>query len=71
MYICICNAVTDKQILKAQQNGCGSIHEVTRALGVGNCCGSCIEQAEDLLMQNSAIQKFNPALAASLSYNAS
>ncbi len=63
MYICICNAVTDKQILEAQQEGCHSIDEITKALGVGDCCGSCIEQAEDLLMQNSGVQKYIPAAA--------
>ena len=70
MYICICNAVTDKQIIEAQQDGCNSIDEITRALGVGDCCGSCIEQAEDLLIQGAGAQKFNPALAAALSHNA-
>jgi bacterioferritin-associated ferredoxin len=63
MYICICNAVTDKQILEAQQDGCRSIDEITKTLGVGDCCGSCIEQAEDLLIQNAGVQKFNPVTA--------
>jgi len=66
MYICICNAITDKQILEAQQDGCSSIDEITQTLGVGSCCGRCIEQAEDLLIQNAGVQKFNPTLVNSL-----
>lgn len=62
MYICICNAITDKQILAAQQEGCRSIDEITRALGVGNCCGRCLESAEDLLIENAGVQKFNPQM---------
>jgi len=62
MYICICNAITDKQILKTQQAGCYSIDEVIQQLGVGDCCGRCVEKAEDLLIQNAGVQTYNPSI---------
>ena len=67
MYICICNAITDKQILQAQQNGCNSIDDITQELGVGNCCGRCIDKATNLLMENPGVQRFNPLNFANLS----
>lgn len=60
MYICVCNAITDKQILQAQKNGCRSINEITQHLGVGSGCGGCVEKAEDLLIENAGVQRFNP-----------
>ena len=64
MYVCICNAVTDSQIIEAQQNGHKTMHEITRHLGVGNCCGRCVETAQDVLDQNSGVQKYIPNFAA-------
>ena len=60
MYICICNAITDKQILKAQAKGCESIDDIMQELGVGDSCGKCIVKAENLLIQNAGVQRFNP-----------
>ncbi len=67
MYICICNAITDKQILKAQRGGCHSIDDLIQELGVGNCCGRCINKAEDLLIENAGVKSFNPANFSNLS----
>jgi bacterioferritin-associated ferredoxin len=61
MYICICNAITDKQILKAQKNSHDSIDDIIQTLGVGSCCGRCVEKAEDLLIENAGVKRFNPA----------
>lgn len=69
MYICICNAITDKQILKAQQSGCGSIDDIIQELGVGDCCGNCLDKAEDLLIENAGVKKFNPLNFANLTLN--
>ncbi|MBL8507408.1 MAG: (2Fe-2S)-binding protein, partial [Chitinimonas sp.] len=37
MYVCICNAVTDKQIRRAINDGCGSMRELRMELGVAGC----------------------------------
>ena len=60
MYICICNAVTEKQILQAQAEGCLTTDEITKLLGVGSGCGNCLDKAEDLLIENAGVQKYNP-----------
>ena len=69
MYICICNAITDKQLLKAQQSSSHSIGEIIQQLGVGDCCGSCLDKAEDLLIENAGVKTFNPLNYANLSLN--
>ena len=54
MYVCICNAITDKQIRRAARNGVSSLYELRGALGVGAGCGACARTAEDILDEESA-----------------
>jgi bacterioferritin-associated ferredoxin len=49
MYICICNAVTLRQVEECARTGADSIDALTRELGVGAGCGRCRECAEDVL----------------------
>ncbi|GLR14902.1 bacterioferritin-associated ferredoxin [Chitinimonas viridis] len=52
MYVCICNAVTDKQIRRAINDGCGSMRELRMELGVAGCCGKCAPDARALLLDS-------------------
>jgi bacterioferritin-associated ferredoxin len=49
MYICICNAVTDRQIRAAVAAGAASLDDVTMQLGVGAGCGCCRDAAQELI----------------------
>lgn len=49
MYICICNAITERQVRECAGAGARSIDELTSALGVGAGCGRCRECAVELL----------------------
>jgi len=49
MYICICNAVTDRQIRAAVAAGAASLDEVSMELGVATCCGCCREAAQQVI----------------------
>lgn len=49
MYVCICNGVTDHAIRAAADAGCRSVPELTMRTGAGATCGSCLEQAADIL----------------------
>jgi bacterioferritin-associated ferredoxin len=51
LYICICNAVTDKAVAKCAEEGARSVEELTAKLGVGAGCGRCRECAMDLLRE--------------------
>ncbi len=53
MYVCICNAVTDKQIRRAAARGVDSVYELREHLGVASNCGSCVDQAQSILNETS------------------
>ena len=41
MYVCVCNAVTEREVGEAIGSGARTRAEVTRACGAGGDCGSC------------------------------
>ena len=49
MYVCVCNAITDKQIRRAARNGTSSLYELRGTLGVAAGCGSCARTAQEIL----------------------
>ena len=51
MYVCICNAVTDKQIRQAAVDGVRYLWQLQAALGVASICGSCKEHASEILRE--------------------
>lgn len=55
MYICVCKAVTDKQIISAIEEGCSSRKELRQCLGVGEVCGKCTRHVSQLLDENNHV----------------
>ncbi len=51
MYVCICNAVTDKDIIQAAENGANSLKDLRNELNVATCCGRCATCAKGLIKQ--------------------
>jgi len=49
MYVCICNAITDKQIRSAAEAGARDLWALQAELGVASGCGSCKEMASEIL----------------------
>jgi bacterioferritin-associated ferredoxin len=49
VYICICNAVTEKAVEECAREGVRSVEELTAKLGVAAGCGRCRECAGDAL----------------------
>ncbi len=45
MIVCLCNAVSDKDIRQAVREGVASLQQLTDTLKVGQCCGLCCEHA--------------------------
>jgi bacterioferritin-associated ferredoxin len=61
MYVCICNAITDKQIRQAAESGVEDFWELQRTLGVAAGCGSCKEMASAILSEGRlARARFEP-----------
>jgi bacterioferritin-associated ferredoxin len=51
MYICICNAITQRQVEECAQSGAASVEDLASQLGVGAGCGRCRECAAELLAE--------------------
>lgn len=52
MYVCICNAVTEKQVREAANAGVNDLWGLQRELGVAAGCGSCKDMASEILNEN-------------------
>jgi len=49
MFICICNAITERQVQTAVAGGAASLSDLQGQLGVASCCGCCAETASEYL----------------------
>jgi len=63
MYVCICNAVTDKQIRRAAEAGATDLWSLQAELGVASGCGSCKQVASEILHEvRQSARKVQPVL---------
>ncbi|MCB5185054.1 (2Fe-2S)-binding protein [Methylobacillus gramineus] len=51
MYVCVCRAVTDRQIFQAARAGASSLKDLRRELGVASECGQCASCAKQCLRE--------------------
>jgi bacterioferritin-associated ferredoxin len=51
MYVCVCNAVTDRDIREAASRGISSMEALGDQLRVATCCGRCLDHARQVLIQ--------------------
>ena len=51
MYICICSAVTERQVKECANAGACSVDELAFELGLGAGCGRCRDCAADVLRE--------------------
>jgi bacterioferritin-associated ferredoxin len=49
MYVCICNGITERAIREAAADGVHTVAELTQRTGCGDCCGSCVDLAAEIL----------------------
>ena len=57
MIICVCKAVSDRQIRAAVNGGACCMRDITRDLGVGTCCGKCVPEAKTAIAASLAHRK--------------
>jgi bacterioferritin-associated ferredoxin len=43
MLVCVCKAVSDRDVARAIADGAASVEEIARCTGAGTECGSCRE----------------------------
>ena len=56
MYVCICNAVTEREIARAIEQGARTLEQLAESLGVGTGCGKCRDTAAAYLAHHAEPQ---------------
>ena len=51
MYVCICNAVTDREIRQCVALGADTFEQVRDCLGISTCCGRCEPVAREIVVE--------------------
>lgn len=51
MIVCVCNRISDRDIVRHARQGCSSFEDLQFELGVSTCCGSC-EQCARTVFQD-------------------
>jgi bacterioferritin-associated ferredoxin len=67
MYVCVCRAVTDRQIIAAAERGTERLADLRKELGVPGDCGRCARCAKALLRQGVESRRLQTLTAAAFS----
>ena len=54
MYVCLCKAVTDREIREAVEDGASHVSDLAERCGLGTGCGRCRNTAQELIDQHLA-----------------
>lgn len=55
MYVCICKAVTDKQIQEYRQQGVNTFQQLRECTGIATQCGKCSVDARSVMQQSTSL----------------
>jgi len=66
MYVCVCHAITDRDIKGAVAGGCCSLRQLREQLGVGKTCGRCARCARETMQEFASPRHQQPHLAVQL-----
>lgn len=61
MYICICNAITEKAVRECARQGACSVDQLAFELGIGSGCGRCRDCANEVLRDVQATESLTAA----------
>lgn len=49
MFVCVCKAITDREIHEAVDSGIDHVDQLEELCGVGTGCGTCRHTAQELI----------------------
>lgn len=52
MYVCLCHAISDRQIREVVDRGAESLNDVQAHLPVASCCGACEDSAREVIQSH-------------------
>lgn len=64
MYVCVCRAISDRQIREVVNRGAQSLDDVKAFLPVAGCCGSCEDVARELINSYKSSSRDRASVAA-------
>jgi bacterioferritin-associated ferredoxin len=64
MYVCVCNAITDRDVRAQAQGECSTVSAIYRSLGIKPKCGKCVPLVRQLMLQVAELPLAEPAAAA-------
>jgi bacterioferritin-associated ferredoxin len=64
MYVCLCNAITDRAVRTCAEGGCPTVSSVYRSLGARPKCGKCAPLVLKFLRRAVETPDARPAAAA-------
>ncbi len=64
MYVCVCNAITDRDVRATAQCDCTTVSAIYRALGTKPKCGKCVPLVRQLMRQVVELPHGSPVAAA-------
>lgn len=67
MYVCLCHAITEKELDSLIKKGCKTLPDVQKACGLGGSCGTCLQTAREIMLKkksesSSLKEKLSPLL---------
>ena len=63
MYVCVCQAITERQVREAVEQGVTSMRALRERLGVASECGRCAHCAHGILKEGRDCPRAEEALA--------
>ena len=63
MYVCVCNAIRENELRHAARGVEGDVDAVYETLGCQVQCGMCVEEAEEILVEERQLDR-KPRLVA-------
>lgn len=63
MYVCICNAISESELRRVARHCPGDAEACYAAIGKTPACGTCLDDAEDIIFEERELA-FRPATAA-------
>ena len=49
MVVCLCHRISDRDIARLMAAGCTDLRSLQAALGLGSCCGTCLDYVQEML----------------------
>lgn len=51
MYVCVCRAITERQVREAVGQGLNTVRDLRNQLGLASECGKCIRCAQGIIKE--------------------